>query len=113
MKIEDIAELVKIVSTLKEHSDIIEKFKNTGDLNRADAQDKYQKFNIEHPDYFIPNHNIWQKRGQIGIIQTADNATIVSNLIRQRDWLREKSIIKYGKEIIEKAFSPDARHYPE
>lgn len=47
-------------------------------------------------------------KGQIGIIQTADNVTIVSNLIRLHDWLREKSIIKFGKKLIEE-FSPPIR----
>ena len=38
--------------TITEHEAIIIHYFNTGNLNRKDAIDKYQKFNESHPEYY-------------------------------------------------------------
>lgn len=94
--IKEIKEKKDDVVTAAEHTDIILRYLQTGQLNRNDAIKKYKKFNDDHPDYYVAMRTVTVAAGTAAHIEDEriPDSVIVGNLNQQLLWLTGKNLLE-------------------
>lgn len=103
----DLIEFGKIAHTLKEHSSIIDRYEQRHELDRNLALTKWDEFNKAYPEFYYPSLLVWKVQNKAVKIQSANDDTIVNNLILQRDWLIEEVTKKWGGQPDNKDYQAD------
>ena len=90
----DLNEKIDTLKTAAEHKDVITKYLQTGKLDRSDALEKYKKFNLEHPEYFVSMDTASKATGNNIPLEMAADDVIVGNLNLQLKYLLGENILE-------------------